>query len=144
LSSLRERERKQLSGTSQTREGFGTVGTQGEVRDGRSGSESLRVVQNAARNIRHWLERLGILRSTAPRYARPLRIESVIRLKDKADVCCIHVRDGNWFTLSNGAVVHNSHPSDAFRQFAVSIGEPARKREEMRVQPVSYGEANWM
>jgi phage terminase large subunit len=37
-----------------------------------------------------------------------------------------------------------SHAADAFRQFAVAIREPERKREELR-QPVNhYGEAGWM
>jgi hypothetical protein len=35
-------------------------------------------------------------------------------LNERVDTCCIHVPDGQWFSLANGAVVHNSHPSDGF------------------------------
>jgi hypothetical protein len=40
-----------------------------------------------------------------------VRIESVTRLVETADVWDITVPDGHWFSLANGAVVHNS---DAF------------------------------
>jgi len=69
-----------------------------------------------------WCERVGILRSTAPAYAKPLRIESVVHLNEREDVWDITVPDGNWFTLANGAVVHNS--ADAFGLAAVDYREP--------------------
>lgn len=37
-----------------------------------------------------------------------------------------------------------SHPADAFREFAVAIREPEKKREEQRQPYNQYGESGWM
>ena len=50
-----------------------------------------------------------------------LRIESVRKLSEMADVWDITVPDGHWFSLANGAVVHNS---DAFGLMCIAYEEP--------------------
>lgn len=52
-------------------------------------------------------------------------IESVRQLNETADVWDITVPDGHWFSLRNGAVVHNS---DAFGLMCVSYEDPAKSR----------------
>lgn len=59
-----------------------------------------------------------------------LLIEGVKRLKETADVWDITVPDGHWFSLSNGAVVHNS---DAFGMAAV-IYETPQKQETFKIE----------
>jgi hypothetical protein len=110
------------NGTSLKLEGFGTAGTQRGLRGGLSGSASQKIAQCAAWNLKRWFGKAGIRKSIAPEYARPLLIESVAQLNEREDVWDITVPDGNWFTLANGAVVHNS--ADAFGLAAIDYEEP--------------------
>ena len=55
-----------------------------------------------------------------------LRIKSVQPLRERADVYDITVPDGHWFSLENGAVVHNS---DAFGLMCVSYEAPGEKKK---------------
>jgi hypothetical protein len=90
------------------------------------------LVLNAGRCSKRWSESLGLLKSGAQSYAKPLHIVRVELLKEISDTCCIHVEDGHWFSLANGAVVHNSHPADAFRYLGVAIKEEAKKPQPAR------------
>jgi hypothetical protein len=57
-----------------------------------------------------------------------LHIASVTALADTADVWCLTVPDGHWWSLENGAVVHNSeHGASAFRYLAVRQQTPKDK-----------------
>lgn len=68
----------------------------------------------------------------------PLRIASVRRLTERADVWDITVPDGAWFSLENGAVVHNS---DAFGLMCIAYEAPREKRKPRE----SYaGAEGWM
>ena len=77
-----------------------------------------------------WCASLVTSRNSAPRYANPLHIKNVVNLEQRSDVYCIGVDEGNWFSLSNGAVVHNSHAADGFRTAAVAIKTPTPDRQE--------------
>lgn len=114
------------SGTDQKREDCGTSARRGDAKRGRSGNEKTSPASIAARFIARLCETAATRNAGAPVYARPKRIGSVKRLNETVDVCCIHVPDLHCFTLANGAVVHNSHAADAFRQFAVAIRSPKK------------------
>ena len=51
-------------------------------------------------------------------------IDHVSPLPERADVWCLTVMSVSMFALENGAIVHNSHPSDAFQTFALGYREP--------------------
>jgi phage terminase large subunit len=140
---LRAHEMLPLHGTAQKRVGSGTNVRPSVARRGSLGS----VKASLASGARSLLMRLsGLVEeavSFAANHAKALRIISVSRMLTTSDVCCLHVEDGNWFCLENGAVVHNSHPADALRTMAVGIKEPARKEKPADTR---YGTASqsWM
>jgi hypothetical protein len=80
-------------------------------------------VSNAQWYSKPFIAAARLLRNTAPTFAEFLTIESVSQLSKRADTCCIHVPDGEWFSLANGAVVHNSHHGDAFSYGALVMNE---------------------
>ena len=49
---------------------------------------------------------------------KPLLVERVEKIEDKYDVWCISVPTARHFSLSNGAIVHNS---DAMRYLAITL-----------------------
>jgi len=55
-------------------------------------------------------------------FVKSLRIESVSLLSERASVWDITVPDGHWFSLENGAVVHNS---DSFGLMCVAYEQPS-------------------
>ena len=125
---------RRLTGIDQTKGGFGIDDTPSELRRGRNGSASPAIAPSAAFSLTRSSERAGTLKSTAGRPARSqriesagkqmptlLRIESVRKLSEMADVWDITVPDGHWFSLANGAVVHNS---DAFGLMCIAYEEP--------------------
>ena len=123
------------SGTDPTPAGPGIGATQSALRGGRSGSERIGLASTAARSFGTlWSAVAGMLRSTAPTHARPLRIARVTPLSERADTCCIHVRDVECFSLENGAIVHNSHGSDAFRYLAVWHQIPRERKQAAAAQ----------
>jgi hypothetical protein len=128
------REKEPQSGIDLQRGESGTSGTPSALNRGQSGSAN----RNAARSAR-WSSKLSFVRAgmlrfiaalhvrlqpTASVESKPngkLRIASVKRLSEKADVWDITVPDGHWFSLENGAVVHNC---DAFGLMAVVYEQP--------------------
>jgi len=109
-----------------------------DQRAGQNGSASKSSVLTVARNSWDWFAKV-ILKSTVPRFANPLRVVSVTLLPEREDTYCIHVEDGHWFSLANGAVVHNSHDADAFRTLAVSIREEIKPRVKAQPSTISRG-----
>jgi len=137
-------EPKPQSGTDPKKDASGTDATPSASRAGRSGSEKNGPASIAARWFR-WLSALtGIQRSTARRNAAWLRCTSVEPLLETADVCCIHVPDGEWFSLANGAVVHNSHGSDAYQTLAVMAKPPVKAPPRTPARSAPVGDRSWM
>lgn len=128
LSSLKLRVRKLLTGIGPRQDVCGTSDKQSSHRFGQSGSGFQRTVSSVARSLRRWTERTGTHTSSAQRTAKPLRIAHVKTLDATADVYCLTVDDGHWFSLQNGAVVHNCHMADAARYMALSMQEVQSKR----------------
>lgn len=128
------------SGTALRLEESGTADRQSDPSRGRSGNASRSAALSAA--LSSWLlfARVEIRRFIVRRLAKLLRIasaasktnglltiESVRRLSETADVWDITVPDGHWFSLDNGAVVHNS---DAFGLMAVVYKPPRLEVKE--------------
>ena len=119
-----------LNGISQMKEGFGIVGTQSVQKVGKNGSarnvtartvgiyswrlsEKAPTLKNIVQNVAGWV-RTALAATTRK---RRLVIEHV-KPAGTADVWCLSVPNGEAFSLSNGAVVHNC--ADAFRMLAVA------------------------
>jgi hypothetical protein len=134
--SLIGRAKKPPNGTRQRPDGCGTSATPSEARDGRNGSVLKSLASSVERRLTQLIERADIRKGTAPSFAKPLRIESVRPLNRREDVYCLTVDDGHWFSLSNGAVVHNCHGADAFRHGAIGDAQTAAVRAQT-VVPVS-------
>jgi hypothetical protein len=79
--------------------------------------------------------------SAASKTNTRLRIASVRRLSETADVWDITVPDGHCFSLSNGAVVHNS---DAFGLMCVAYEEPYATPEVQRQFVPRHAPGGWM
>lgn len=139
LSSLKLRVRKLLTGIGQRQDACGTSDKQSSHRFGQSGSVFQRTVSSVARSLRLWIARTGTHTSSAQRTARPLRIAHVKTLDATADVYCLTVDDGHWFSLQNGAVVHNCHMADAARYMALSMQEVASSRPAFRAARTDFG-----
>jgi hypothetical protein len=137
---------RRLSGTGQKKDVFGTSVTLSGRRAGPSGSGSSGRASIAASISRLWSVIVGTRSGSAPQLARPLRIASVERLNERADVWCLTVPEDQCFALSNGAVVHNcSHAADAFRYLAMAWREMApstRPNDPVRelLRPRTMGE----
>jgi phage terminase large subunit len=138
LSQLRP-ERQQQHGTAQRPVGSGTSDRLSVARRGRVGSAKKNHANGAKSRFRRLFEQVVGAANSAVSRARAPRIMSVVRLPERSDVCCLHVEDGNWFCLENGAVVHNSHPADALRTLAVGIKEPRTPKSEVSVPPPRVG-----
>jgi phage terminase large subunit len=112
---------------------YGTGGMRNESNRGRSGSASHAPANIAAILSIASCAKAAIRSAFVAIRAKPLRIESVERLHQSADVWCLTVPDAGQFALASGAIVHNSHASDAWREFAVgsdktrSIPYPERR-----------------
>lgn len=79
-------------------------------------------------------------RNTVPRFASSaLQVASVEPLPYRSDVWCISVPDGRWFTLANGAVVHNSHGADATRLLAIVVDKISNEYGTPPPLMASYG-----
>jgi hypothetical protein len=114
--------------------GCGIADKQSAARAGQNGSVNRAGVRNAIRHLMRSFESPVTLKSIARRLARlphiaaasftrngMLTVESVKELNETADVWDITVPDGHWFSLANGAVVHNS---DAFGLLAIIYEAP--------------------
>lgn len=110
--------RRPQSGTVQSLGDSGIDAMRSGLRAGRDGDGSPVRVTTAGKSNSCWFGDPAMPRNTALSHARPLRIASVRRLDERADVWCLTVPDGHMWPLANGAMVHNSHGSDAFRGLA--------------------------
>jgi len=141
-----QQEKRRLSGTGQMLVENGTGVTQRGPKVGLNGSESQRTVLSVARCLMRSFAKAVMRRCIAVQPAKllhtvsagrqtntPLRIERVRPLNETADVWDITVPDGHWFSLANGAVVHNS---DAFGLMCVVYQEPRS------VAPLDYSKLN--
>jgi hypothetical protein len=113
-------------GTVLQKDANGIASTQRNLKAGLNGNASLEAVLCAGQRLTRSFAKAVTRRNTATSYAKPLIIESVKRLDEVADVWCMTVPDGEWFSLSNGAVVHNC--ADAFRMAAVAYAEEAKTK----------------
>jgi hypothetical protein len=109
------------SGTGQMRGVFGTVGKLKSLSLGLSGSGQPSRALSAVSRLMPLFVSLVTKASTALQTARPLRIERVERLAERADAWDITVPGVEYFALENGAIVHNS--ADAFRTLAMGLRE---------------------
>jgi hypothetical protein len=125
-----KRGRERLNGMLLLRGDCGTAGRQSSQKAGLNGNVSQPGAWSAARNIWHWFARTAGRSFIAARPANLLRISSVKRLSEQSDVWDITVPDGHWFSLENGAVVHNS---DALRYWAL-----ANVRNAGSARPIKY------
>lgn len=146
--SAKRPETRPQSGTHPLRVGFGTAATQSALRHGPSGNASQRTAHSVVQPLTLWFGKVGTLKSIAALLARLLRtgsagsnrnmnatVERVRQISETADVWDITVPDGHWFSLANGAVVHNS---DAFGLGAVAYELPkdGTKEPEFRRRKV--------
>lgn len=146
-------EQKPQSGTSQTKDAFGTNDRPNGLSHGLNGN-----AKSAPANVAGFFSWVLFGRAETPGsiahpFARLLHIvrgvrktnghvtiASVRHLSQKADVWCLTVPEAGCFSLSNGAVVHNC--ADAFGLMAVAYEAPREKvkpRERMAV-----GGGSWM
>lgn len=100
---------------------------------GQNGTVLINRVLNAGRYLKRLIDLDLRLKNSAPTFAESLIIESVLPIPEIHDTWCIHVPDGHWFTLENGAVVHNSHPGDGFAEGALMMKERVREVREAKV-----------
>lgn len=126
--------RELRNGTDQKKGGSGTDDICNACSPGPSGNASPKLAPFVVRRFKAWIERVGIAKFIAVRNAKWLHIERVVRRTDTADVWCLTVPDVEHFSLSNGAIVHNSsHGADAFRYLALSW--KAERPKEADVTP---------
>ena len=111
---------KQLNGIGQKLEDYGIKGWQLEPKDGPSGKEKQESAYFVNESMKQLFEEMGIHKNSATQTVKPLIIGGVRLLQERADVYCIQVPDVHHFSLSNGAIVHNSHYADAIRYLAIS------------------------
>lgn len=124
-------ERKQQNGTGQKPVECGTRFMLNDQKAGSSGSVNPRSVCFAVKSLWRWFVRL-MPKNIARRTADTLIIESVKELDIREDVWCLSVPDGNAFSLSNGAIVHNSHGADGFRTLAMALKLGAGTKNKLR------------
>lgn len=128
--SEQQRERELRRGINQKPDYSGTEGNLKASKTGSNGRGWIRLVQNVGRFSKHLIEVALRLKNSAPTFAESLIIESVSKLEKKVDTYCIHVADGHWFSLENGAVVHNSHPGDGFSEGALVMRERVKSEDK--------------
>lgn len=133
-------EKRPLSGTNPRPDDCGTAEWQQEQSLGLNGKGFLETARLVLQKSCFLLGKTENSKNTVAKYAKPLRIIGVKKLNQKSEVWCLTVPDGAWFTLVNGAVVHNSHGSDSFRMLALGI-----QLERPLVQPArpSYAEMDY-
>jgi len=101
------------------------------------GNGNPRSATSAVSNLWRWFAR-RTSRGSVQISAESLVIASVKHLAEREDTCCIEVPDVHCFALANGAIVHNSHPADAFRTMAVCIRQPQKEREQEQQRQRQY------
>ena len=111
------------NGTDRQLEDCGISDMLNDLKDGRIGREKKGHVYSVPKNLSVLLERMVMNRNFVTPIARPLIIEGAKSLNERADVYCINVPDICHFSLSNGAIVHNSHYADAMRYLCLSLSK---------------------
>lgn len=122
---------------------FGTAEWRCEPSRGKSPSGSQSHASSVGSRFSRWCARL-MPDAFALKIAKPLVIERVIAISERADVWDITVPGVECFSLANGAVVHNS--ADALRYLAIALREPKVKPiEPARPRPqLRAGNSSWM
>lgn len=132
--SARMRAKPPQHGTGQKRGVFGIAVMPNDQRDGTSGLANQENAHNAKIPSKPFFGNRDTLRSIARRFARSrhtviagrtephrLVIKHVRKLREIEDTWCLTVPSIGEFSLSNGAIVHNtSHPADAARMAAIA------------------------
>jgi phage terminase large subunit len=106
-----------LNGIDHPKVVYGIQGMPSNLKVGLNGNTKTNLVNGVERNSKHLSEKMDTNINIAIPTAKPLFIESVQELNEKADVWCLTVKGYKHFTLENGAVVHNS---DATRYCAMA------------------------
>ncbi|HEC62259.1 MAG TPA: hypothetical protein ENI27_08400, partial [bacterium] len=144
---LNMQDRKPQIGMVRKRAVYGIAGTQKELSHGQNGSVNRKVVLSAMLNLWRWFVKAAMHKNTVRKTAAPVVIESVRPLHDCDDVWCLTVPDGEAFSLSNGAVVHNcSHPADGFQTLALGIQDryaPLPKKKDRYAKNKEFS-TSWM
>lgn len=109
-----------LLGIHQRRVGYGILGMLSDLNLGQSGRERSGNAYFVKKNSTVSLGKMDIIKSSATTTAKHLIIESVKYLEVKEDVWDITVPYVGHFSLSNGAIVHNS---DAMRYLCISLSK---------------------
>lgn len=110
------------------KEGYGIADTQSGRKHGQNGSVLKKSAYFAQKLILGLIEKAVTLKNSVTKTAKPLTIVTVKNLKETADVWDITVPNIGHFSLSNGAIVHNS---DAFRYLSLSWKIPKQKSSEI-------------
>jgi phage terminase large subunit len=121
------REIEQGNGINLKKEDCGIAEWQKECKVGKIGKQKKEIVYSARKNLKVLLELGDILKNFVIQIAKPLTIEGVKKLDYKEDVWDLSVPEENCFSLSNGAVVHNS--ADMLRYFATSADIESNQEE---------------
>ena len=124
-------EKKQQSGMLHQKECCGTKDMQKILRVGLNGNTKKKNVNGVRKSLKGLLDAMVTLKNTVTQIVEPLRIEKIRKIQERADVYDINVPVEHCFSLSNGAVVHNSHFTDAMNYWAVTP-------EFVNSKPMSY------
>lgn len=110
---------------------------------GQLGQEKKDCVCFVTRNMIVLSEKMDMHKNSVTKIAKPLIIECVTRLNEKSDVYCINVPNVHHFSLSNGAIVHNSHWADSMRYLVLGLGkmgnETSAEELDRRFMEAKYG-----
>lgn len=109
---------KQPSGIDQTKEDYGISNMLKKLKIGRSGLNEQCNAFCVNQALRVLCDEMAISKNSVTRTARQLIIVGIKEVSEKQDVYDISVPGVRHFSLSNGAVVHNS---DAMRYLCVSL-----------------------
>lgn len=157
--SVRQPGKRLLSGMPQKRAVCGISGTHNDPKAGQNGSVDQSSVLSAVSNLMRLLEKTVTRRFIALQPAKQQRIEKdvsrtntlltierVRKLNEHADVWCLTVPKIHNFALANGAIVHNSHGSDAFGLLCVAYENPNEDQNKSSFfeSGRSMKNGNWM
>jgi hypothetical protein len=131
------------NGTNLKQQSYGEKEIKNDKLLGLSGNESHENVQDVKKLSLDLQDQENSIRNGVEKNAGFLTIESVKHLSEKANVYCINVPDVHHFSLSNGAVVHNSNYASAFMGMFLGLhhtysGRSANDYERLR-QESQYG-----
>jgi hypothetical protein len=138
--SAKLREPKLRSGMLPKRGIYGISDKPVVLKAGQNGSANRQGALNAAIDlVRLFASRL-LRKFIAVKPVKPLRIANVRKLNERQDVWCLTVPDVGCFSLANGAIVHNSHASDAFGLMCVAYDEPRSRK----YRPAYDSQRSWL